>query len=328
MLFSALAATLTGAAALYYFAHKPLRVAQLPVEFELKSGSTLRTAARQLVEAGVLKEPWRFIALTRLLGKQGAIKAGSYELSTPLSPLDLLEKITSGDVIKEQITFVEGWTFRQWRQVLNEHQRVRHDSNGLTDAGLLDRVGATGYANAEGLFLPETYLFSRGASDVDILRRAHEAMNSQLARLWVQRPPELPFTKPYDALILASIVEKETGVAAERPLIAAVLVNRLRRGMKLQADPTVIYGMGEAFDGNLRKADLLLDTPYNTYTRVGLPPTPISMPGLASLQATVHPPATDALYYVAKGDGSSHFSATLEEHNRAVNRYQRGGRSR
>lgn len=314
------------AAALYSFAEFPLPADSLPQRFELKPGSSLRTVARELVRAGVLTEPWRFVLIARMLGKAEEIKAGHYEISQPITPLALLNKLTSGDVVQEQMTFVEGWTLRQWRQALNDHPNLRHDSLQLSDRELLDRVGANVYASGEGLFFPDTYRFSPGASDLDVLRQAHQKMQGQIDKLWTSRAPDLPLKSPYEALILASIVEKETGVAADRPMIAAVFVNRLRRGMKLQTDPTVIYGIGPSFDGNLRKADLQRDTPYNTYTREGLPPTPISTPGLESLMATFNPPQSDALYFVARGDGTSHFSATLDEHNRAVNRYQRSGR--
>lgn len=314
-------------AVLYQYAQTPLPLQVPPPKaFELKAGSSLRSIARQLVEADVLTEPWRFELVARLRGDAGGIKAGSYEIVSAVTPLELLDKLTRGDVVQEQITFVEGWTLRQMRQALAEHPYVRHDSSILSDAEFLERAGVSGYPSGEGLFFPDTYRFNRGASDLDVLRQAREAMQKQLDKLWNSRASNLPFKSSYEALILASIVEKETGVGADRPLVAAVFVNRLRRGMKLQTDPTVIYGLGAAFDGDLRKADLQRDTPFNTYTRAGLPPTPIAMPGLASLSATLDPPHSDALYFVARGDGTSHFSPSLEEHNRAVDRYQRGRR--
>ena len=312
---------------LYQYAQTPLPLQVPPAKaFELKAGSSLRSIARQLVEAGVLTEPLRFEVIARLQGDAGGIKAGSYEIVTAVTPLELLDKLTRGDVVQEQITFVEGWTLRQMRQAVGEHPHLRHDSSILSDAEFLERVGVAGYASGEGLFFPDTYRFNRGASDLDVLRQAREAMQKQLDTLWISRAPNLPFKSPYEALILASIVEKETGVGADRPLVAAVFVNRLRRGMKLQTDPTVIYGLGAVFDGDLRKTDLQRDTPFNTYTRAGLPPTPIAMPGFASLSATLNPPRSDALYFVARGDGTSHFSTSLDEHNRAVDRYQRGRR--
>ena len=327
LLIAGIIAVAAAAGALYRFAHTPLQVAVPPAKgFELKAGSSLRTIARQLVAAEILPEPWRFEVIARTRGDGANIKAGSYEIAAPITPLDLLDKLIRGDVVQEQVTFVEGWTFRQWREALAAHPNLRHDSATLSDMELIERVGATGHESAEGLFFPDTYRFNRGASDLDVLRQASETMQRKLDTLWNARAPDLPFQSPYEALILASIVEKETGLQADRPMVAAVFVNRLRRGMKLQTDPTVIYGMGMTFDGNLKKTDLLRDTPYNTYTREGLPPTPIAMPGLASLSATLNPPPSDALYFVARGDGTSHFSATLEEHNRAVNRYQRARR--
>ena len=261
----------------------------------------------------------------KILRVEGAIKAGSYEIDRGVSLLELLRKLTRGDVSLTEIAFIEGWTFRQMRERLNTHPDVQHDTRGLSDEEVMRLVGAPG-TSPEGWFFPDTYLFSKRSRDVDILARAHRAMQRHLAREWEARAEQLPLASPYQALILASIVEKETGKEQDRPLVAAVFVNRHRQGMRLQTDPTVIYGLGERFDGNLRKSDLLADTPFNTYTRSGLPPTPIAMPGLASLQAVLHPAPSQALYFVARGDGSSHFSQTLEEHNRAVNRYQRGGR--
>ena len=313
------------AGGLAYYALNDLELGSTPLQFSLKSGSSLRGAAQQMVNAGVLTEPLRFELLARLLGESGNLKAGIYEIDRPLTPLELLRKVTQGDYTQAGITFVEGWTFRQMRKTLDEHSAVRHDTRSLSDAEILQRLSIA-QASPEGWFFPDTYYFSSGASDITVLRRAHHLMQSHLAAQWSQRAQNLPFTGPYEALILASIVEKETGKKEERPLIAAVFVNRLRRGMILQADPTVIYGMGEKFDGNIRKHDLTTDTPYNTYTRAGLPPTPIAMPGLAALSATLNPAASDVLYFVARGDGSSHFSRTLAEHERAVTKYQKPGR--
>jgi len=285
----------------------------------------LRGAAQDMERAGVLRDPERFIAMARLLGEAGNIKAGNYELTEPVTPYQLLQKVTQGDVTQVAITFVEGWTFRQMRKALDEHPDVTHATRGMNYSEVLQRLGIK-EASPEGLFFPDTYHFASGNSDLRVLRRAYRMMQSHLQARWVARMPDLPLATPYDALILASIVEKETGREEERPLIAAVFVNRLRKGMLLQADPTVIYGLAEAFDGNLRKRDLLADTAYNTYTRAGLPPTPIAMPGLASLAAALKPPDSDALYFVSRGDGSSHFSRTLREHERAVTKYQRSGR--
>jgi UPF0755 protein len=261
--------------------------------------------------------------LARLAGKATEIKAGSYEVSQGVTPWLLLEKLTRGDVTQAEIVFVEGKTFRQMRAALDAHPAVRHDTAGLSDADVLARLAAA-EAHPEGLFFPDTYLFAKNSSDVEILRRAYRAMQQRLNTEWSRRDPDVPMKTPYEALIMASIVEKETGRAADREPIAAVFANRLRLRMLLQTDPTVIYGVGETFDGNLRRRDLAADTPYNTYTRSGLPPTPIAMPGLASLQAALHPPQSPMLYFVARGDGSSEFSRTLDEHNRAVAKYQKG----
>ena len=306
----------------------PLRLTAERVEFHVASGSGMRAAARDIAAAGIDFEPWMLVALGKLLRVEGSIKAGSYEIGRGTTLLDLLHKLTRGDVTQAEIVFIEGWTFRQMRERLNAHPDIQHDGRDLSDAEIMRRIGAQGEGTAmpEGWFFPDTYLFSKRSSDLDLLARAHRAMRRHLEREWEQRAPQSPLATPYQALILASIVEKETGREADRTLVAAVFQNRLRQGMLLQSDPTVIYGLGERFDGNLRKRDLAADTPYNTYVRAGLPPTPIAMPGLASLQAVLHPAPSRALYFVARGDGSSHFSHTLEEHNQAVNRYQRGAR--
>jgi UPF0755 protein len=273
----------------------------------------------------VLRHPEVFVTLARLLGEAGNIKAGSYEIDRPITPYGLLLKITQGEVTLVAVTFVEGWTFRRVRDTLNQHPALKHETRDLDDREILRRLGIEA-PSPEGMFFPDTYFFGSGSSDLHILRRAYRLMQAHLAKLWETRAEGLPLATPYEALILASIVEKETGRASDRPLVAAVFTNRLRKRMLLQADPTVIYGMGEAFDGNLRRRDLTTDTPYNTYTRTGLPPTPIALPGLDSLMLTLNPPATDVLYFVARGDGSSQFSRTLVEHERAVTKYQRSGR--
>lgn len=306
----------------YWLVSSPLTLKSEQVDFEVSPGHGLRAAAREIVGAGVGFDPRLLVALGKLLGVETSIKAGSYEISRGINLLDLLRKLTRGDVTQAEIAFIEGWTFRQMRERLDAHPDVRHDSKGLPEAEVMRLIGAPQDV-AEGLFFPDTYLFSKQGRDLDILRRAYRSMQRHLAREWEARAVGLPYADPYQALIMASIVEKETGRDQDRPLVAAVFVNRLRQGMLLQTDPTVIYGLGEKFDGNLKKRDLLADTPYNTYTRGGLPPTPIAMPGLASLQSALHPAASSAIYFVARGDGSSQFSRTLEEHNQAVNRYQR-----
>ncbi len=305
-----------------YYATHPLALPALPFEFSLRQGASLKGAAHQLQQEGALPNERMFVLLARLLGKSAQIKAGNYELETPVTPLELLDILTKGQVTQSELGIIEGWTFGQFRAALNANPAIRHDSATLSEAEILQRLGAP-ENHVEGLFFPDTYYFASGVSDLTLLKRAYQTMQRHLQENWQTRDPGLPLDSPYQALILASIVEKETGQASDRGMIAGVFANRLRRGMLLQTDPTVIYGMGEKFDGNLRKSDLLADTPYNTYTRVGLPPTPIALPGLASLQAALHPPKTDAIYFVARGDGSSEFSATLTQHNRAVNKYQK-----
>jgi len=306
----------------YALADLPLKAS--PLQFSINAGSTLRGATHQMVQAGVLRSALPFEILTRLFGDPRNIKAGNYEVERGLTPYALMEKITRGTSASLAITFVEGWTFRQMRKALDENPALRHETQALSDAEILARL-AIEQPSPEGLFFPDTFHINPGGTDLNILRRSHQLMQKHLAAQWERRAPDIPLANPYEALILASIVEKETGRAVERPLIAAVFLNRLKAGMKLQTDPTVIYGLGEIFDGNLRKQDLVSDGPYNTYTRTGMPPTPIAMPGLASLHAALNPAPTDALYFVAKGDGSSHFSKSYEEHDRAVNKYQRAG---
>lgn len=305
-----------------YFASAPLGLSASPLDFTVKAGSGLRVATRQMTDAGIDMPAWQFTLLARALGKAASIKAGSYEIEQGITPWQLLEKLTRGDVTQAEIVFPEGWTFRQMRAALDAHPDVTHDTTGLSERQILERLGIA-QSSAEGLFFPDTYLFAKTSSDLAIFRRAQRYMEQTLETEWGARAAGLPYASPYQALIMASIVEKETGQAKDRPLVAAVFVNRLKAGMLLQTDPTVIYGLGEKFDGNLRKRDLLADGPYNTYTRPGLPPTPIAMPGLASIQAALHPPVSNFFYFVARGDGSSYFSQTLDEHNNAVIKYQK-----
>ena len=314
-----------GGYAAWYVA-TPLEVASLPVEVEIPPGAGFRTAVAQLQRAGVKVRPYHFEALVRAFGRSRDIKAGNYLFAQPLTPLQLLDKLTRGDVTQAELRLIEGWTFAQFRAVLDASPDLRHDSAGLEDTEILARIQAS-EGHPEGLFFPDTYLFVKGASDLAVLRRAYRAMQRHLKTEWDARAANAPYQSPYEALIMASIIEKETGQANEREQIGGVLVNRLRIGMRLQVDPTVIYGLGARFDGNLKKVHLLEDGPYNTYTRAGLPPTPIAMPGLASIRAAVRPMKTEALYYVSRGDGTSHFSRSIQEHNRAVTKYQlRGGR--
>jgi UPF0755 protein len=293
--------------------------------FVIEPGDTLAGVARKLDNQGVIGHAWSFTVLGRVFGLAGQIKAGSYQVGDAGTHYGLLRKISKGAVSLDKVTIVEGWTFAQMRAALDAHASLRHDSAGLGGAELLATVGGAG-TDPEGRFYPDTYYFDRGSSDLDIYRRAHALMRDKLAQAWAGRVTDLPYASPDEALTMASIVEKETGTPDERPLIASVFINRLRLGMRLQTDPTVIYGLGEAFDGNLRKGDLLRDTPYNTYTRAGLPPGPIALPGGAALEAAVRPEPSRMLYFVAKGGGRHQFSDNLADHNRAVSRYQRGGR--
>jgi UPF0755 protein len=305
-----------------FYALRPLSFSKLPYEFSLKQGSSLKSAARQMQQAGVLPSDWMFVFLARGLGKASQIKPGNYQIEAAVSPLQLLDMISKGRVEQSSVSIIEGWTFKQLRAALNAESTLRHDSLALSDEEILKSIGAP-EQRAEGLFFPDTYNFSSGSSDLAVLKRAYQLMQRNLEESWKNRAANLPFDTPYQALILASIVEKETGKASDRAMIASVFVNRLRKKMLLQTDPTVIYGIGDKFDGNLRRRDLQTDTPYNTYTRAGLTPTPIALPGLAAIQAALHPAQSNALYFVARGDGSSYFSSTLAEHNNAVNRYQK-----
>ena len=313
---------IAGGAWTAHYLTTPIPLPTTPFEFNVKAGSSLRGVAQQLAQAGALKQPFLFTWVGHLSGRGATIKAGNYTLDAGITPWDLLQKLTKGQVTQTKVKFIEGWTFKQIRQVLNQTSGLRHDTQALSEEEIMAKLGAPNQ-HPEGRFFPDTYFFSHGMSDLTILSRAHKLMQTHLDAEWRAREPNLPYATPEEALIMASIVEKETGQAAERPMIAGVFVNRLRSGMLLQTDPTVIYGMGESFDGNLRRRDLLADTPYNTYTRAGLPPTPIAMPGLGSLQAALHPAKTRAIYFVARGNGLHQFSETLAQHNQAVNRYQR-----
>lgn len=307
----------------WYVYARPLPMSADRIEFRVKPGASVRGIAQSAQAAGLDVNEFAFAALARATSSAQSLRAGRYAVERGITLGGLLAKLLSGDVIHERLTIVEGTTFRELRAQLAAIPDLRQDSAKLTPAELLRAIGAV-ESHPEGLFSPETYLYDPGSSDLDIWRQAYRSQMAILQQAWDARDPKLPYKSPYEALIMASIIEKETGQAAERPLIAGVFVNRLRRGMLLQTDPTIIYGLGERFDGNLRKRDLLADGPYNSYTRAGLPPTPIALPGRASIEAALRPAATDALYFVARGDGSSHFSSSLEEHNRAVDRYQRG----
>lgn len=302
------------------FVDTPLRSGAAVLD--VPSGSSF-AAIRQRIRGAGLSDAhdlyWR--ALAQRMGVAARLHAGEYAIPPGTTPRELLRRMAAGDVLRHKFTIVEGWTFRQLRAALAAETGVRQSVTTRSDAEIMRELGA-GADHAEGRFLPETYTWTRGDSDLDLLRQAYKAMQRELEQIWATRAPDLPLESAYQALILASIVERETGQADERPAIAGVFVRRLRLGMKLQTDPTVIYGLGTSFDGNLRRRDLDTDTPYNTYTRTGLPPTPIALPGAAALRAAVRPGGGDALYFVARGDGSHEFSANLDAHNRAVARYQ------
>ncbi|SAI71119.1 putative aminodeoxychorismate lyase [Bordetella ansorpii] len=302
------------------WAHEPVPLAAERVDFVVQPGSNPRAVARTLAQAGIPVWEDGFIWMARLTEQDKLIKAGGYEAVQGDSPWKLLERMARGDMSQRQITFVEGWTFRQMRDALRNHPDVKQTLDGVSDEALMERLGSK-IEHPEGMFFPDTYVFTPGSSDFDILRRAYQAGEQVLQKFWADRSPDLPLATPYEALILASIIEKETGDGADRARIGGVFVNRLRRGMLLQTDPTVIYGMGAAYDGRIRKRDLQTDTPWNTYTRPGLPPTPIAASGRAALRAATHPEAHDYYYFVSRGNGTSEFSRNLNEHNRNVSRY-------
>jgi UPF0755 protein len=302
---------------------RPLQLAQESVEVSIEPGTSPRDVAQAWVRSGVQTSPRLLYEWFRWSGESKKIRAGSYAIQRGASPVSLLDKMVRGDEVLANVRLMEGWTFRQFRAELARTENMKQSTATMSDEQVMSAVGAPD-VHPEGRFFPDTYAFSKGASDLAVLKRAHAAMQRRLDAAWARRPADSPLKSPTDALIIASIVEKETGTPAERALVAAVFTNRLRLGMPLQTDPTVIYGMGDRFDGNLRKRDLQTDTPYNTYLRVGLPPTPIAMPGAASLLASMQPSPTKALYFVSRGDGTSEFSETLAAHNRAVDKYQRG----
>jgi UPF0755 protein len=315
-------AGLFGGAGVWWL-NQPLDLKTESVDLSIEPGTSARGVAQAVVDAGVAVDPALLYGWFRLSGDSRQIRAGSYEITRGTTPRSLLRKLVRGEESLRALTLVEGWNIRQVREALRRAEQLRPDSASLSDAALMEKLGRPGQ-HPEGRFFPDTYTYAKGSSDLAVLQRALRAMDKQLAAAWAQRAPGIAVKTPEEALTLASIVEKETGRPSDRTTISAVFNNRLRIGMLLQTDPTVIYGLGAAFDGNLRKRDLLTDTPWNTYTRTGLPPTPIAMPGKAALLAAVQPAQSKALYFVARGDGTSQFSASLDEHNRAVNKFQRG----
>jgi UPF0755 protein len=293
--------------------------------FTIQPGSNIKSIAQQLSLEKIIDDPWLFILLAKVKGVEKRVRAGEYQLQQSQSPSDLLELFTKGQSIQYSFTIIEGWTFRQMMQELQHHTIIKNTLSGKSDAEIMAELGYHGQ-HPEGLFFPDTYSFPKGTTDIEFLQRAYQLMQSHLKREWENRSPDLPISTSYEALILASIIEKETGAAYERPLIASVFTQRLRKNMRLQTDPTVIYGLGETFDGDIRFRDLKKDTPYNTYLHKGLTPTPIALPGLDSIRAALHPADSKALFFVSRGDGTHYFSNTLEEHNKAVSKYQLNGK--
>jgi len=304
----------------------PVPLPQSPYNVIVGPNRTLHQVAYMLERDGMIRNRWVMVALARIGGTDRKIKAGLYEISSPVAMWQLLKRFAEGNPDQASVTVIEGWSFRQFRAAVDREPDLKHDSRGLSEESLLTAIGAT-EPRAEGLFFPSTYFFVPGSSDLDLYRRAYRTMQQQLNSAWAQRSANLPYSQPYELLTMASLVEKETSQDADRPNVAAVFTNRLNIGMRLQTDPSVIYGMGSAYRGNISRADLRRDTPYNTYTRSGLTPTPISLPGRAALEAAAHPADTRALYFVARGDGSSQFSETLDQHNAAVRKYilKKGG---
>jgi UPF0755 protein len=311
-----------GGAAMWWL-NNPLQLSTSPIDLSIEPGTSPRSVAYGAVAAGVQTSPLLLFAWFRVSGQARQIKAGNYELETGVTPHALLAKMTRGEEAMRSVTLVEGWTFKQVLGALSKAEQLAQETKGLEADLIMQKLGQPG-RHPEGRFYPDTYTYSKGSSDIKVLQRAMHAMDTHLAAAWETRDKNTPLKSPEELLTLASIVEKETGSAQDRDMIASVFVNRLRIGMMLQTDPTVIYGLGDKFDGNLRRRDLVTDTPWNTYTRAGLPPTPISMPGKAALMAAAQPAASKSLYFVARGNGSSQFSESLDAHNRAVNTYQRG----
>jgi UPF0755 protein len=333
MLRRPLLAVLTGAliiatavgADFYAFIHAPVALQQEALHYEIVPGRSFKRLARDLHEQGVISRPLYWTVLAKLTHRADKIKAGEYRIEIPFTPAQLLAHFVAGKTVQFSLTVPEGWTYRQLRAALAEHSKVTQTLGKGDD--VMAGLGAPGM-DPEGWFYPDTYLFPKGVSDREVLRRGYEAMQHRLEEAWAGREQGLPLKTPYEALILASIVEKETAAPQERPEIASVFISRLRQGMRLQTDPTVIYGLGEDYDGDIRYRDLKRNTPYNTYVHKGLPPTPIALPGGAALDAVLHPAPSRALYFVAKGDGRHHFSETYEQHRKAVIRFQLGGNGR
>ena len=309
------------------FLQAPVLNNQQPVAYVIETGTTLKQVAGNLKKLNYLDKPSYLVWYARWQGVANRIKAGEYEFIPGIKPQEFLEQIVAGRVRQYALTIVEGWSFRQLMDAVNQLEKLEHTLTGLTQNEIMARLGFPGQ-HPEGRFYPDTYNINRGMTDAVFLQRAYQTMEDFLDAAWQGRDENLPYDNPYEALIMASIIEKETAVPDERDQIAGVFVRRIKKGMRLQTDPTVIYGLAEQFDGNLTRRDLKLYTPYNTYLNNGLPPTPIAMPGGDSISAALHPAPGEALYFVSRGDGTHHFSATVEEHNDAVSRYQLGKRMR
>lgn len=305
----------------YGWVNQPVDIRTAEVDFRIPQGSSVRAAIKAINDAGIPLQDEMARLLIKFLGAENSLKAGSYTIKQGQTHYELIQKMKNGDVSLVELRFPEGWTFKQWRQYLDQQSDIEHQLGQLTDEQVLKKLNIP-HHHPEGLFFPDTYKVDKFSSDLELLSRAYKLGQEKLQSAWQGRVEGLPYRNAYEALIMASIVEKETGKPEDRQKVAAVFVNRLKIGMRLQTDPTVIYGLGNRFDGNLRKMDLLTDTPYNSYTRAGMPPTPIAMPGMASIQAALNPANVDALYFVARGDGTSQFSRTLDEHNAAVRQYQ------
>ncbi|MCP3687132.1 MAG: endolytic transglycosylase MltG [Gammaproteobacteria bacterium] len=320
---------IVGAAVLAYqliqFQLNPISLGTEQQTFTIKSGSNIKSIAHQLRSEKLIDDPWLFILMARIKGVETKVRAGEYPLQSTQTTAELLDSFVIGRSIQYSFTIIEGWSFRQMIDGLKKHPAIISTLGDKTNDEIM-RALELPEQHPEGLFFPDTYSFPKGTTDIDFLHRAYQVMKQHLAREWQNRVADLPLENSYEALVLASIVEKETGAAFERPLIAGVFIQRLKRKMRLQTDPTVIYGMGDDFDGNIRFRDLKKDTPYNTYLRKGLTPSPIALPGLDAIRAVLHPADTRALYFVSKGDGTHQFSETLEEHNRAVSKFQLNGR--
>ncbi|MGD2171997.1 MAG: endolytic transglycosylase MltG [Gammaproteobacteria bacterium] len=303
------------------FQHSEIVVPEDSQIFMISPGSNIKSIAEDLTRRKIIEDPWLFILLAKLKDVETRVRAGEYRIEAGQTPDDLLQTFTAGKSIQYSFTVIEGWSFRQMMKAISDDPILVQTLGGKTDAEIMQEIGHPDQ-HPEGMFFPDTYRFPKGTTDADFLRRAYDVMQQHLEREWMQRDPDLPLNSAYEALILASIIEKETGAGFERPLIAGVFIRRLKRNMRLQTDPTIIYGLGQGFDGDIRFRDLKKDTPYNTYLYSGLTPTPIALPGLDSIHAALHPAPTKALYFVSKGDGTHHFSETLAEHNAAVKRFQ------